>query len=116
VAFANRKGGHRHLCFAPKKEANCSPCSFLFKMILSLILVRRVMRKKSAKKPKAKPAKMSLPAAEIPSAPSPASLATGIRAVQLQMPPLDALLREAEEEPNYRSLASIPCERPSARF
>ena len=63
------------------------------------------MRKNSSKKPKAKPAKGSLPAAEIPSAPSPASVATEIRVVRSEMPPPDALLREAEEEPNYRDLS-----------
>jgi hypothetical protein len=63
------------------------------------------MRKKTLKKSKTKPAKRSLPGAETQSAPVPASMATEIRVVQLEMPPPDALLREAEKEPNYRDLS-----------
>jgi hypothetical protein len=63
------------------------------------------MPKKSLSKSKTKLAKWSLPATEIPSAPSPATGVTEIRVVQLEMPPPDALLREAEEEPNYRDLS-----------
>jgi hypothetical protein len=64
------------------------------------------MPKKPLSKSKAKPAKRSLPGTQTPSAPSPALAATEVRVVQLEMPPPDALLREAEEEPNYRNLAS----------
>jgi len=78
---------------------------FMFDMIVSLLYVRPVMRKKPLKKSKTKLAKRSLPAAETPSAPLPASVAAEARVVQLEMPPPDALLREAEEEPNYRDLS-----------
>ncbi len=61
------------------------------------------MRKKTLKKSDTRPAKRSLPRTQTPLAPSPASSVT---VVQVEMPPPDALLREAEEEPNYRSLAS----------
>jgi len=63
------------------------------------------MPKKPLNKSKAKPAKRSLPAAVTPSAPSAASAVTETRVVQLEMPAPDALLREAEEEPNYRDLS-----------
>jgi len=76
--------------------------AFLFDMLVAMLYVRPVMPKKPVKKSKAKPAKRSLPGTQTPSAPSPASSAT---VVQLEMPPPDALLREAEEEPNYRDLS-----------
>ena len=63
------------------------------------------MRKKPLRESKAKPAKRSLPATKTSLAPSPAAVATEVRVVQLEMPPPDALLREAEEEPNYRDLS-----------
>jgi hypothetical protein len=75
-----------------------------FYTIITLRYVRLHMPKKSLNKPKAKPAKRSLPAAETPLAPPPTSVATEVHVVQLEMPPADALLREAEEEPNYRDL------------
>ena len=62
------------------------------------------MRKKPLSKSNAKPAKRSLPGTKSPSAPTPALAATEVRVVQLEMPPPGALLREAEEEPNYRDL------------
>ena len=71
-------------------------------MIGLLLYVRPVMRKKPRKKSKTKLAKRSLPATETPSAPLPASVAGVVRVMQLEMPPPEALLREAEEEPNYR--------------
>jgi hypothetical protein len=77
----------------------------LFDMIPSLLYVRLVMQKKPLRKSKAKPAKRSLPGTQTPSAPSHASAVTEVRVVQLEMPPPDALLREAEEEPNYRDLS-----------
>ena len=63
------------------------------------------MRKKPVSKPKTNPAKRSLPGTQTPSTPSPASAAREVRVTQLEMPPPDALLREAEEEPNYRDLS-----------
>jgi hypothetical protein len=63
------------------------------------------MRKNPLTKSKAKPAKRSLPGTQTPSAPFRASAAPEVRVVQLEMPPPDALLREAEEEPNYRDLS-----------
>ena len=77
----------------------------LFDTLRPLLYVRPVMRKKPVSKSKAKPAKRSLPGTQTPSAPSPASAATEVRVVQLEMPPPDALLRQAEEEPNYRDLS-----------
>ena len=77
----------------------------LFDMLVALFYVRSVMRKKPLKKSKTKLTKRSLPATETPSAPLRASVATEVRVVQLEMPPPDALLREAEEEPNYRDLS-----------
>jgi hypothetical protein len=74
-------------------------------MLFSLDTVDFVMRKKPLKKAKTELAKRSLPATETPSVPLPASVATEVRVVQLEMPPPDALLREAEEEPNYRDLS-----------
>jgi hypothetical protein len=76
-----------------------------FDMLCLILYVRFVMPKKPAKKSKAKPVKRSLPGTQTPLAPSPASAATEVRVVQLEMPPPDALLREAEEEPNYRDLS-----------
>jgi hypothetical protein len=78
---------------------------FLFYTIMLLFYVRTVMRKRPLSKSKAKPAKRSLPWTQTSSAPSPASAATEVRVVQLEMPPPDALLREAEDEPNYRDLS-----------
>jgi hypothetical protein len=63
------------------------------------------MLKNSPKNSKAKPAKRSLPRTQSLPAPSPASAVTEVRVVQLEMPPPDALLRQAEEEPNYRDLS-----------
>ena len=68
------------------------------------------MRKKTTKKAKAHASKASSTKAEpavvavtdTPSVPSSHS----VNVAPLEMPPPDALLREAEEEPNYRSLAS----------
>jgi len=77
----------------------------MFDMLIAVLYVRPVMRKEPLKKSKAKPAKRSLPGTQTPSAPIPASAATEVRLVQLEMPPPDALLREAEEEPNYRDLS-----------
>jgi len=77
----------------------------LFDTLRPLLYVRPVMRKKPVSKSKAKPAKRSLPGTQTPSAPVSASAATEVRVVQLEMPPPDALLREAEEEPNYRDLS-----------
>jgi hypothetical protein len=62
------------------------------------------MRKKPLKKSKAKSVKSSHPG-ETHLASSSVSAVTEVRVVQLEMPPPDALLREAEEEPNYRDLS-----------
>jgi len=74
-------------------------------MLIVLRYGRLVMRKQPLNKSKAKPAKRSLPGTQTPLVPSPASTATEVRVVQSEMPPPDALLREAEEEPNYRDLS-----------
>ena len=62
------------------------------------------MRKKTLKKSDTRPAKRSLPATKAPAAPLSVSTAKEVPVVQLEMPPPDVLLREAEEEPNYRDL------------
>jgi hypothetical protein len=76
----------------------------MFDTLLTRLYVLSIMQRKPLSKAKAKPAKRSLPATKTSSAPSPAAAATEVRVVQLEMPPPDALLREAEEEPNYRDL------------
>ena len=78
---------------------------FRFDMLVALPYVQPVMRKNTLKKSGTKPAERSLPGTQTPSAPSPATTITEIRVAQLEMPPPDALLREAEEEPNYRDLS-----------
>ena len=74
-------------------------------MIFALLYVRPVMQNPLLRKSKTKLAKRNPPATQAPPAPSPVSPATEARLVQLEMPPPDALLREAEEEPNYRDLS-----------
>ena len=62
------------------------------------------MRKKTHKQSDAKLAKRSLPVAKKSSAPLIAPAATEVRVVHVELPPPEALLREAEEEPSYRDL------------
>jgi hypothetical protein len=67
--------------------------------------VRFVMRKKMTKRPKAQASKENLRKAASPvSAPSEPPSHT-VNVTHLEMPPPEALLREAEEEPNYRDLS-----------
>ena len=83
----------------------------MFDMIILLVYVRFAMQKKPLKKSKARPAKRTRARMEKPAVPStaaatqPAESIPEVRVVQVEMPPPDALLREAEEEPNYRDLS-----------
>jgi hypothetical protein len=89
-----------------RKKGRVRKCSFLFDTRDTFVYVRRVMKKKPLKKSKARSVKKG-PAASTAAdlVEEPTVVIPEVRVVQLEMPPADALLREAEEEPNYRDLS-----------